>query len=73
MDELSKKSTPLPRPTYEPEGGVVNPSGDSVSENLGLGPTPLGGQNPTAEDHASGFETRDIEHRQKAAPARRTG
>src|SRR6266487_3173143 len=23
MDELSKKSTPVVRPTYEPEGGVV--------------------------------------------------
>jgi hypothetical protein len=25
MDELSKKSNPMPRPVYEPEGGIVNP------------------------------------------------
>ncbi len=72
MDELHKKSSPI-RPTYEPEGGVADTSGSSVSENLGVGPTPLAGQNPQAEDHLSSFEARDIEHRTKAAPARRTG
>ena len=68
MDELYKKSNPMPRPVYEPEKGVVKPSGDSVSENLGVGPTPLADQNPNVEDHATGFEARGIEHRTTAAP-----